>query len=191
MLRLSCNAGSSRFVQPGPIIYITFLFLATSEPQTPNQENASYDCMQNVTSLGKTPSPSNTEWRDDTNSSSPGVTPVCPVPLPAGDSPTYRSPFNKTNCRFSVMTSYPPYHQGLYPSTQEQAAMQHPYTVSHHFGAHSSDHPPSYYRYMPSELYPGNFLKGQDCVANGYVSLPISNQNSGGGLNNNAPDFSS
>ena len=132
--------------------------------------------MQNIASLGKTPSPSNGEWRNDA-SSSPGVTPVCPVPLAAGEPQTYRSPFNKTNCRFSVMTSYSPYHQGLYTSTQEQGAVSHPYTVGHHFGAHTADHPPSCYRYVPGELYAGNFLKGQDCVTNGYaVPLPISSQ---------------
>ena len=145
--------------------------------------------MQNISSLGKTPSPGNAEWREDTTTS-PGVTPVCPVPIQAGDSPAYRNPFNKTNCRFSVMTSYSPYHQGLYPSAQEQSAMQHPYSMGHHFGAHASDLPPSCYRYMPSELYTGNFLKGQDCVANGYVSLPISNQN-GGVLNNASQEFAS
>lgn len=159
------------------IVVVHIFPVASPETQNPSQpENGPYECMQNLSSLsGKSTSPSHPEWKGDA-STAPCITPVCPVPLTAGDSPSYRSPFNKTNCRFSVMTSYTPYHQGLYTGTQEQAARPLPYTVGHPFGA---EHPASCYHYMPGELYPGNFLKGQDCLPNGYISLPVSNQNGG------------
>ena len=178
-----------------------FLFPASPNPHSAaSQENGAYDCMQNVASLGKASSPSNAEWRDDSNVSPVSVlTPVCPVPvsLAVGDAPTYRNSFNKTNCRFSVMTSYSPhaYHQGLYhsaASSQDQSAIQHPYPMGHHFAGHAGEHPPSCYRFMTSELCPpGNFLKPQDCVtSNGFVSLPISSQN-GSNLDNTGQNFGS
>lgn len=90
-----------------------------------------------------------------------------------------------------MMKPYAHYHQGLYSSTQEQGAIQHPYAMGHHFGAHGGDYSPSCYRYMPGELYPGNFLKGQDSfVNNGFVNLPISSTQNGGSLNNPNQDFS-
>ncbi|XP_028400675.1 T-box-containing protein TBX6L-like [Dendronephthya gigantea] len=186
MMKLTnCSSPSSVCVTSSPRHVIHHYTTASSDPQS--QENGPYDCMQSITNIGKTPSPCN-EWREESNTS-PAVAPVCPVPLPAGDSPAYRSPFNKTNCRFSVMTSYSPYHQGLYAGSQDQPPIQHPYTVGHHFAGHTGDHSSPYYRYMPTELYSGNFLKGQDCVANGFVSLPITNQN--GHLNNTNQDFGS
>lgn len=165
------------------------LFSASSNHESPSHlENNPFDCLQNMTSLvGKSSSPGNMDWRQEVSVGS-----VCPTSLSSnGDTQTYLSSFTKTNCRFSMMKPYAHYHQGLYSSTQEQGAIQHPYAMGHHFGAHGGDYSPSCYRYMPGELYPGNFLKGQDSfVNNGFVNLPISSTQNGGSLNNPNQDFS-
>ena len=137
--------------------------------------------MQNITSLPKTSSSSNLEWRDDTAEppSQPRVSPVCPVPLSANCDPSvssYRSPFSKTNCRFSVMSSYSSHacHQGMYHGSgnQEQPGIQPPYAVGHQFSVHTPEYPASFYRYKP-DLYANNCFKGPEYVGSGHMALPI------------------
>lgn len=152
----------------------------SSNPPNTSQDSGNFDCMQNISSLPKTSSASN-EWREGTSESPshPRVTPVCPVPHSANcDSPvaSYRSPFSKTNCRFSVMSSYSSHacHQGVYHGSgnQEQPGMQHPYTVGHQFTAHAPEYAPSFYRYKP-ELYANNYIKASEYIGNPHMALPI------------------
>ena len=156
-----------------------FLFLDPSDPRNTNQDSGKFDCMQNLSSIPKT-SPVGNEWREGTSEPShPRLAPVCPVPLSGScDSPvtSYRSPFSKTNCRFSVMSSYSSHtcHQGVYHGSgnQEQPGIQHPYAVGHQFTAHAPEYAPPFYRYKP-ELYANNFFKGTEYLGNGHMALPI------------------
>ena len=156
-----------------------FLFLDPSDPRNTNQDSGKFDCMQNISSIPKT-SPVGNEWREGTSEPShPRLAPVCPVPLSGScDSPvtSYRSPFSKTNCRFSVMSSYSSHtcHQGVYHGSgnQEQPGIQHPYAVGHQFTAHAPEYAPPFYRYKP-ELYANNFFKGTEYLGNGHMALPI------------------